>query len=206
MNALFPTLIIVFVLIASVTAIVGPRWMIWISFGSSFLLGLSVAMLIYDFPVNLLIGSVLGTFMGIFFGLSGSIARQYRQKGLERLQEAISYLNKSGIAEDEIFARLFPDERLLKESPAKHFRRLNGVGGEIYLTNKRLVFIPNPLHYEKYELSIPLERVLRAEPYRINWVINKGVIIVLRNGDSEKFSIKQRMEWIQQLEFLLSYL
>jgi len=160
--------------------------------------------MIYDYPSSLLFGIIFGTMSGIFLGGSGFMARLHRQKGRERLQEAINYLNKPELAVEDFQSRLSPGEQLLIKSPAKHFRQFDGIGGQLHLTNKRLIFIPNPLHYQKYELSIPLKSIVQVEPYKINMVINKGMAVILRDRKPERFLISSRMEWIEKIDELKS--
>ncbi|HXG08974.1 MAG TPA: hypothetical protein VNK04_04230 [Gemmataceae bacterium] len=89
------------------------------------------------------------------------------------------------------------DEQLLHQGPANHFRKWEGVGGWLYLTDRRLLFRSHKLNLQNHEWSAPLQEIVRAETCRIAWIIN-GLCIETSSG-REKFVVEDSLGWVEQI-------
>jgi len=92
-----------------------------------------------------------------------------------------------------------PDEDILFQTPANHFIGVEGVGGKLYLTTKRLIFKSHKLNIQNHELSISLENINSADSYKILGVVNNGLAIITKQNTTEKFVVEQVDEWLKQL-------
>ena len=92
-----------------------------------------------------------------------------------------------------------PDgEQLLKQGAANLFRGLEGVGGWLYLTDKRLLFRPHQLNVQKQELSIPLDEVAEVRVCRTAWVVPNG-LRVTTNQWAHHFVVEDRRSWVDEI-------
>jgi GRAM domain len=89
-------------------------------------------------------------------------------------------------------------EQLLKQGPANHFRGWEGVGGWLYLTDRRLLFRSHRLNIQNHELSIPLEEILQARPCLTAWVFPNGLSVVTAK-ETERFNVERRREWVEEI-------
>jgi hypothetical protein len=89
-----------------------------------------------------------------------------------------------------------PGENTLFETPANHFKGIEGVGGKLYLTDKRLVFKSHKLNIQNHQLSIPLTEVKNVDRYKTLGVVNNGLSITTTNNITEKFVVEKINDWI----------
>lgn len=92
-----------------------------------------------------------------------------------------------------------PDEAILHETNANHFKGVEGVGGKLYLTNKRLVFKSHKLNIQNHELSIRLSDIKKVAKYKTLGIINNGLSVTTCDKNIERFVVKQIDEWIIKL-------
>jgi hypothetical protein len=92
-----------------------------------------------------------------------------------------------------------PDENILFETPANHFKGIEGVGGKLYLTNKRLVFKSHKLNIQNHELSIQLTDIKNVDRHKTLGIVNNGLTITTINDKIEKFVVEQVENWIKYL-------
>jgi hypothetical protein len=91
------------------------------------------------------------------------------------------------------------DETILLETVANHFKGAEGVGGKLYLTNKRMVFKSHKLNIQNHELSISLSAIGKVDRYKTLGLINNGLCVTTRDNKKEKFVVQQIDEWINIL-------
>lgn len=89
----------------------------------------------------------------------------------------------------------FEAEILLKDGPANHFVRAEGVGGWLYLTNKRVLFRSHSINIQTHEWTVPLTGVTHVESVRTLWIIPNGLLIVTPNR-KERFVVEDRSSWV----------
>lgn len=194
-----------------VTAFWGPKWWRWISVGSGLLLGLIVGLIINDRPFGLLTGLIIGVLISTVALFSGWFSRRYRsdRKGVD----AIRMLIDPSFLYSEVYKKsqpaIAPGEKVIKHGIANHQRIISGGGGWLYLTNLRIIFKASPYNFRilgepQYELSIPLTDILKVEPYAILYIIRRdGLKIVTTQGQSERFTVRGRNEWVKTIVDLL---
>ncbi len=92
-----------------------------------------------------------------------------------------------------------PDETIIFQTPANHFKGAEGVGGRLYLTTKRLVFKSHKLNIQNHELSINLTDINKVDRYKKLGIINNGLEIISKENNVDKFVVEQADEWIKKL-------
>jgi hypothetical protein len=124
---------------------------------------------------------VAGTLAGVFFGwLTGLFDRS----------RLVSPMTKV-LSE--------PGEKILYESPANHFKSREGIGGKLYLTNKRLVFKSHSFNLEKHQLSISLSDIKQVDNYTRSELVNNGLSVTTKDGRTERFVVKEVQDWVKHL-------
>jgi hypothetical protein len=91
------------------------------------------------------------------------------------------------------------EETLLREGPANHFRGVEGVGGKLYLTKKRLRFVAHKLNIQVHDTSWPLDEIERVEPVRTLFVIPNGLRLE-HHGKRERFVVYENRAWAEAIE------
>ncbi|WP_082886519.1 hypothetical protein [Flavisolibacter tropicus] len=91
------------------------------------------------------------------------------------------------------------DETILFETGANHFKGAEGVGGKLYLTNKRLVFKSHKYNIQNHELSMRLSDIDKADRYKTLGIVNNGLAVTTAGGTIEKFVVQQPDQWLSQL-------
>ena len=92
-----------------------------------------------------------------------------------------------------------PDETILFETPANHFKGMEGVGGRLYFTNRRLIFKSHKLNIQNHQLSIDLSDIKQVDRYKTLGLVNNGLAITTINGKIEKFVVEKVEEWVNLL-------
>ncbi|ANE53547.1 hypothetical protein SY85_16480 [Flavisolibacter tropicus] len=88
---------------------------------------------------------------------------------------------------------------MLFETGANHFKGAEGVGGKLYLTNKRLVFKSHKYNIQNHELSMRLSDIDKADRYKTLGIVNNGLAVTTAGGTIEKFVVQQPDQWLSQL-------
>ena len=94
-------------------------------------------------------------------------------------------------------------ETLVKEGPANHFVRVEGVGGWLYLTSQRLCFRSHKVNVQNHELSIPLSEIRSTKKSLTAGIIPNGLMVETANG-SEKFVVNGSRGWVDAIELARS--
>lgn len=92
-----------------------------------------------------------------------------------------------------------PDETIVFESGANHFKGAEAVGGKLYLTNKRLVFKSHKFNIQNHELSIRLLDVDKVDRYKTLGLANNSLAITTVDSKIEKFVVQQPDDWVNYL-------
>ena len=100
-----------------------------------------------------------------------------------------SFLNKSTKIETD------RDERILFESAANHFKGIEGVGGKLYLTNKRLIFKSHKLNIQNHQLAIPLADISEIGRYKTLGLVNNGLTVSTIHHATERFVVEDADLW-----------
>jgi hypothetical protein len=133
-----------------------------------------------DFNTGDLGGVLLAS---VFFGIMFTLAMQF----------FVRYQMK------RIVIELEPDEKLVKEGGANRILNLEGVGGKLVLTNKRLVFKSHKLNVQVHQLSLPLSEIETVEAGKTGF-LNNVLMIYQNDGASNKFIVFEPAEWVKAVE------
>jgi hypothetical protein len=152
----------------------------------SLLLGLDLVLIEHrslgeSVPKAVLEGVFFGVFFGVLFGML-----------FPRFAGAFEKWGWAKRSATPIFAA---EERVIRESPANHFRRFEGVGGWLFLTDHRLVFKSHSLNIQRHEISLPFDMIVHAQPGMTAWVFPNGLLVTTRDGRRERFVVEGRDEW-----------
>ena len=99
----------------------------------------------------------------------------------------------------EIKIETQPDEEIIFETAANHFKGAEGFGGKLYLTNKRVIFKSHKINIQNHELSIYLTDIDNVERYKNVGIFNTGLSIKSKDSKVDKFVVEQAGEWIKKL-------
>ena len=106
---------------------------------------------------------------------------------------------KSKFVSQTIKIDIEQDENILFETPANHFKTIEGVGGRLYLTNRRLIFKSHKLNFQNHQLSIGLSDIKNVDRYKTLGLINNGLSISTITDKTEKFVVGKVDEWVKLL-------
>jgi hypothetical protein len=111
----------------------------------------------------------------------------------------IGLFANSKIVKESTKIETHPDENIIFETPANHFKGMEGVGGKLYLTNKRLVFKSHKYNIQNHELSISLSDLTKVYKRKTLGLISNGFSIITRDAKTEKFVVEDLDKWIEYL-------
>jgi hypothetical protein len=92
------------------------------------------------------------------------------------------------------------DEQILKEAGANHFKGLEGVGGKLVLTDKRLIFKSHKYNVQNHQDTYGLDQIDTVLKTKTLNIISNGLTIGLRDQRRERFVIDRPEEWVKCIE------
>ena len=100
-------------------------------------------------------------------------------------------------------------EVLIKHSRANIQRGLESVGGKLYLTNRRLIFLNHKINIEKGESQIPLAEISSID---LCWtkflnripVFPNSLLVRTKAGEELKFVLPNRKAWKSEINRILN--
>jgi hypothetical protein len=131
--------------------------------------------------ISIVSGLLSGIFSGFFFGL------------------IMGWFKTSKFVDTSTKIDTQPDENILFQTGANHFKGAEGVGGKLYLTNKRLVFKSHKLNIQNHEFSTNLTDIEKVDRYKSLGVINNGLTITTKDKKVDNFVVEQADDWIEKL-------
>ena len=129
--------------------------------------------LVYLAVLMLLSGAAFGLLMGLFAN-SKMVASQ---TGME----------------------LAPGENIEYAGGANHFLNMEGRGGRLYLTNKRLIFKPHRFNVQGGGIELPRSDIAGAAKFLTLGFIPNGLVVTKKDGSVERFVVSGREEWQRRL-------
>ena len=156
-------------------------WLIWL--GSAVLFGLGVG-------TYLGLRGALGTESLFLLGIGG-LEVGFVVAGLYYLVVVVPAVIRLRFPVEEFREG---EEILLPAVAVVHFktgrphRFWEGVGGKLFLTNQRVVFLAHPGNIWHYRLFIELEQIARAEDFLLFGGLRGAVRLVLTDGKEELFN------------------
>jgi hypothetical protein len=128
-----------------------------------------------------------GIFMGIFIGIGFPyITQKFGTKFTSKLGKNIE-------------PELTQDENIEIEGPANLFRGIEGVGGKIFLTNKKVVFKSHKINIQKGQTDILYENITEIIKRKTAKIIDNGIRIKTNDGNEFDFVVNEREKWIEKL-------
>ena len=130
-------------------------------------------------------------FQGVFFGVFMGIGFPYvTQKFGKRFTSKIG---------KNITPELTQDEKIEIEGPANLFRGMEGVGGKLFLTNKKVVFKSHRINIQKGQTDINYENIKEIIERKTAKLIDNGIRIKTNDGEEFDFVVNERKKWIEKL-------
>lgn len=130
-------------------------------------------------------------FQGVFFGIFFGIGFPYINEKL-----AGKFSKKMGI---KINPKLELNEEIEIEGPANLFRGIEGVGGKIFLTNKKLIFKSHKINIQKGQTDIEYQNIKEVAKRKTAKLINNGIRIITQRGMEYDFVVNERDLWFEKI-------
>ena len=130
-------------------------------------------------------------FQGIFFGIFFGIGFPYINEKL-----AGKFSNKIGI---KIKSELDAEEKIEIEGPANLFRGMEGVGGKIFLTDKKLVFKSHKINVQKGQTNIEYKNIKEIIRRKTAKIIDNGFRIITNDNKEFDFVVNERDLWFEKI-------
>ena len=99
----------------------------------------------------------------------------------------------------KIQIELVKDETIKHEGPANLLRGIEGVGGKLLLTNKRLIFKSHKMNIQSGETQLLLEDIKEAIPKKATKLFQNGIRIFNNAGEHFDFVVYERDNWITKI-------
>ncbi len=130
-------------------------------------------------------------FQGIFFGVFMGLGFPYvTEKFGTRFTSKIGKSIKPELAQDE---------NIEIEGPVNLFRGMEGVGGKMFLTNKKVVFKSHKINIQKGQTDILYEDITEIIKRKTAKLIDNGIRIKTNDGNEFDFVVNEREKWIEKL-------
>ncbi len=94
----------------------------------------------------------------------------------------------------------FGEERLLREGGSNRWLHGESVGGWIYLTDARMLFVSHKANVQRHKLSIPLREISDVLPARNFGIIPNGLLVRTASGETVKFVVWDRKGWVREIQ------
>ncbi|MEO1255804.1 MAG: GRAM domain-containing protein [Bacteroidota bacterium] len=99
----------------------------------------------------------------------------------------------------KIQIELNEDEIVKHEGPANLFRGMEGVGGKLLLTNKRLVFKSHKLNIQSGETQFPLNEIKEVSPRKTAKFFQNGIRVLTDTNEYFDFVVYERDNWLEKM-------
>jgi hypothetical protein len=130
-------------------------------------------------------------FQGVGFGLLFGIGFPYINEKL-----AGKFSNKVGM---KIKPELELNEEIEIEGPANLFRGIEGVGGKIFLTNKKLIFKSHKINIQKGQTDIDYAIIKGLVKRKTAKLIKNGIRIISQKGKEYDFVVNEGDLWFEKI-------
>lgn len=134
---------------------------------------------------SLAVGVMTGLIIGALFTAFMMIFRRLTQQGARMLHEVGGWAD---------------EEKVLKSGPANLIRSNEGIGGTLYLTDRRIRFRAHRFNVDVGDYSFSLASVQSAAPSRIWGIYPTGLLVRLSDGRQMKFVVYDRADWAAAIQ------
>ncbi|WP_217363242.1 GRAM domain-containing protein [Winogradskyella undariae] len=137
------------------------------------------------YSVNNLI--IQGILFGLFFGI-----------GFPYINEKLAgkFTNKIGV---KIKPDLEENENIEIEGPANLYQGIEGVGGKIFLTDKKLIFKSHKINIQIRQTNIEYKNIDKISKRKTIKLINNGIRIITNDGNKYDFVVNERDLWLEKI-------
>jgi hypothetical protein len=91
------------------------------------------------------------------------------------------------------------DEVIIKEGAANHFKGIEGVGGKLVLTDKRLIFKSHKLNIQNHQENFALEEIQKLIATKTLGVLKNGLTVELTSNNGHRFIVDEPTDWIEKI-------
>lgn len=130
-------------------------------------------------------------FQGLFFGILMGLGFPY-------LMEKFGGKFASKLGKN-IKPELTPNELVEIEGPANLFRGIEGVGGKLFLTNKKVIFKSHKMNIQKGQTDIEYNAITEIIKRKTAKLIDNGIRIKTNDGKEFDFVVNERDKWIEKI-------
>ena len=95
---------------------------------------------------------------------------------------------------------LDPGEKIVFTDYSTHLKNLESVGGKLFLTDKRLIFISHRFNIQNHMLYLNRNDIAEVGTIRMLIFLRKGLLIKTINGKREKFAVEKIEKWLERLK------
>jgi hypothetical protein len=81
------------------------------------------------------------------------------------------------------------NETILEDVAANLYRGIEGVGGRMKITDRRVIFEPHAFNLQTQAAEIPLEQISEIRKYNNLGFIPNGILFKLKSGIQYKFVV-----------------
>lgn len=128
-----------------------------------------------------------GVFFGLFFGLGFPYLMGKYGTGM---------INKLG---NTINPELFEDELIECDFGANLFRGIEGVGGKVFLTNKKLIFKAHKFNIQNGQSDFAYEEIVSLTKRKTGGIVDNGVRLQTKDGKNHDFVLNEREIFLEKL-------
>jgi hypothetical protein len=154
------------------------RWITAAAFGLPF----SLIMIVYNsfrYQELSIILTLLTLILGLILGLVFTWSMEYMAKRfLKRVEVQIGQ-----------------DEIVVREAGANYFRGVEGVGGKLVLTNRRLIFKSHKSNIQNHQWDFDLSQIEKIDAARTWNLFKNGLMVLLAGNETHKFVVAEPDEW-----------
>ncbi len=97
------------------------------------------------------------------------------------------------------------NEKLLFEEGASYFHKYVAVGGNLFLTDQRLIFISSAANQHQHLIDINLHLIRGVEYFKTLFMNPNGMAILLSDGQMENFVVDDKKAWKSRVEKMISH-
>lgn len=94
---------------------------------------------------------------------------------------------------------LVEGESVIFEEGASHFHNYIAVGGQLRLTNRRIIFKSLTTFHYQHELVIWLDQVSNVEFFMNMFMNPNGLALMMKDGQIENFIVDDRKTWRERI-------
>jgi|JI102314A1RNA_FD_contig_101_524787_length_760_multi_3_in_0_out_0_1 hypothetical protein len=99
---------------------------------------------------------------------------------------------------------LITGENVLFEEGASHFHNFIAVGGQLKLTNQRIIFKSCAAFKNQHELCIELAQISNIEFFKTMFMNPNGLALMMKDGQMENFIVDDRKTWKERIQSMIS--